>query len=208
MGFFRPRAGGGLVVCGFVALAACAHGSPAPALVSSAAPSAEEAAPPGAALGPGDVFEVRVFQEPDLSGVYRVGSDGMVYFPLCGSVGVAGLQSTDVAEELEHCLAAGYLKHPQVSIYVKEFNSKKVFVLGEVQRPGTFPFDDNMTIVQAITLAGGFSPHAEKNNTSVARLVKGQEQRFKVPVVDIGTGRAPNFVLHPGDIVFVPESLF
>jgi protein involved in polysaccharide export with SLBB domain len=149
-----------------------------------------------------------VFQEPDLSGVYRVGSDGMVYFPLCGSVGVAGLQSTDVAEELERCLAAGYLKRPQVSIYVKEFNSKKIFVLGEVQRPGTFPFDDNMTIVQAITLAGGFSPHAEKNNTSVARLVKGQEQRFKVPVVDIGTGRAPNFVLHPGDIVFVPESLF
>jgi protein involved in polysaccharide export with SLBB domain len=188
-------------------LGACAHASfetraPQPPRIS------EEVSPAGSALGPGDVFEVRVFQEPDLSGIYRVGSDGMIYFPLCGTIGVAGLQSSDIGEELEHCLQAGYLKRPQVSIYVKEYNSKKIFVLGEVQHPGTFPYDDNMSIVQAITLAGGFSPHAEKNNTSVARLVKGQEQRFRVPVVDIGTGRAPNFDLHPGDIVFVPESLF
>ncbi len=149
-----------------------------------------------------------MFQEPDLSGVYRVGSDGMIYFPLCGTIGVSGLQSSDVGEELEHCLEAGYLKRPQVSIYVKEYNSKKVFVLGEVQHPATFPYEDNMTIVQAITLAGGFTQHADKNNASVARLVQGQEQRFKVPVVDIGLGRAPNFSLRPGDIVFIPESLF
>ena len=70
------------------------------------------------------------------------------------------------------------------------------------------PYEDNMTIVQVITLAGGFAAHADKNNASVARLVKGQEQRFKVPVVDIGQGRAPNFDVRPGDIVFIPESLF
>jgi protein involved in polysaccharide export with SLBB domain len=194
-----------LCCCLFLACAHAAAGTTAP---PPPAHAGEESAALGSALGPGDVFEVRVFQEPDLSGIYRVGSDGMIYFPLCGTIGVAGLQSADVGEELEHCLEAGYLKRPQVSIYVKEYNSKKIFVLGEVQRPGTFPYDDNMTIVQAITLAGGFSPHAEKNNTSVARLVKGQEQRFKVPVVDIGVGRAANFELHPGDIVFVPESLF
>lgn len=206
MGFSGSSAGRALA--GLLVLAACSHASASSEPAATLPHGPEDSAPLGSALGPGDVFEIRVFQEPDLSGVYRVGSDGLVYFPLCGSIGAGGLQSTEVAEELEHCLAAGYLKHPQVSIYVKEFNSKKIFVLGEVQKPGTFPFDDNMTIVQAITLAGGFSSHAEKNNTSVARLVKGQEQRFKVPVVDIGTGRAPNFVLHPGDIVFVPESLF
>ena len=189
-------------------LGACSHASAGTAAPIATARAGAEPGLPGATLGPGDVFEVRVFQEPDLSGVYRVGSDGTIYFPLCGTIGVAGLQGAEVGEELEHCLAAGYLKRPQVSIYVKEFNSKKVFVFGEVQHPGTFPYEDNMTIVQVITLAGGFTGHADKNNASVARLVKGQEQRFKVPVVDIGQGRSPNFELRPGDIVFVPESLF
>lgn len=163
---------------------------------------------PASTLGPGDVFEVRVFQEPDLSGIYRVASDGAIDFPLCGKLVVAGLQGSVVADKINGCLAAGYLKKPQVSIYVKEYNSKKVYVLGEVQRPGTFPYDDNMNVVQAITLAGGFSPHADRNNASVARLADGLEERFKVPVVDIGLGRAKNFALRPGDIVFVPESLF
>ncbi len=189
-------------------LAGCSHASAGAIAMPEAERAGVGSSPPGSTLGPGDVFEVRVFQEPDLSGVYRVAGDGTIYFPLCGTIGVAGLQSSDVGEELEHCLEVGYLKRPQVSIYVKEFNSKKVFVLGEVTRPGTFPYEDNMTIVQVITLAGGFAPHADKNNASVARLVKGSEQRFKVPVVDIGLGRAPNFDLRPGDIVFIPESLF
>ena len=100
------------------------------------------------------------------------------------------------------------LRNPQVSIFVKEYNSKKVFVFGEVQKPGTFVFEDTMNIVQAVTLAGGFAAHAAKNSVSVTRLVDGEEQRIKVAVDDIGTGRAANFPLRPGDIVFVPESIF
>src|SRR5581483_7293108 len=124
---------------GLVWLVGCAHGGAgAPPPNPGAQKAAIEAAELASTLGPGDVFEVRVFQEPDLSGVYRVGSDGTIYFPLCGTIGAAGLQASDVGEEIEHCLEAGYLKRPQVSIYVKEYNSKKVFVLGEVQRPGTF----------------------------------------------------------------------
>jgi protein involved in polysaccharide export with SLBB domain len=206
-----PRAqgfGGNFKILCALVLLGCSHTSVGAVTMPETGPGSVESPPPGSTLGPGDVFEVRVFQEPDLSGVYRVAGDGTIYFPLCGTIGVAGLQSSDVGEELEHCLEAGYLKRPQVSIYVKEYNSKKVFVLGEVARPGTFPYEDNMTIVQVITLAGGFAPHADKNSASVARLVKGQEQRFKVPVVDIGLGRSPNFDLRPGDIVFIPESLF
>jgi protein involved in polysaccharide export with SLBB domain len=200
--------GGNLKTWCLLLLFGCSHASAAAVTTPEAERGGAGIPPPGSTLGPADVFEVRVFQEPDLSGVYRVAADGTIYFPLCGTIGVAGLQSADVGEELEHCLEAGYLKRPQVSIYVKEYNSKKVFVLGEVARPGTFPYEDNMTIVQVITLAGGFAPHADKNNASVARLVKGQEQRFKVPVVDIGLGRAANFDVRPGDIVFIPESLF
>jgi len=158
-------------------------------------------------LGTGDVFEVRVFQEPDLTGIYRLSSDGSINFPLCGKVNLGGLSTAAACDRLTECLGRAYLKNPQVSIFVKEYNSKKVFVFGEVQKPGTFVFEDSMNIVQAVTL-GGFSAHASKNSVSVTRLVNGEEQRFKVAVDDIGTGRATNFPLRPGDIVFVPESLF
>ena len=106
------------------------------------------------------------------------------------------------------CLQNGYFRRPQVSVLVKEYNSKKVFVFGEVQKPGTFPFEENMSVVQAVTLAGGFTKTAAKNNTNVTRLVDGQEQKLRVPVEEIAIGQTRNFLLQPGDIVFVPESFF
>lgn len=171
--------------------------------------SANNSSGPGAsALGSGDVLEVRVFQEPDLSGVWRVGPDGTVDYPLCGKVALGGLEPGAAADALKRCLHDGYLRSPQVSVLVKEYNSKKVFVFGEVQKPGTFPFEANMSIVQAITLAGGFSKTAAKNNTNVTRLVDGQEQKLRVPVEEIAIGQTKNFLLQPGDIVFVPQSFF
>ncbi len=160
------------------------------------------------ALGPGDVFEVRVYGEPELSGVYRVGPQGDIVFPLCRRVEVGGLSSNAAAERLRACLADGFIRNPQVSVIVKEYNSKKIFVFGEVQKPGTFVYEDGMTVVQAVTLAGGFTKTASQNNTSVTRLVEGQEVKLKVAVKDIALGKMSNFVLKPGDIVFVPESMF
>jgi protein involved in polysaccharide export with SLBB domain len=159
-------------------------------------------------LGSGDVIEVRVYQEPELSGVYQVGADGDVIFPLCKRVLVGGLSPNGAAERLRECLAAGYMRDPQVSVLVKEYNSKKVFVFGEVQKPGTFTFEDGMSIVQAVTLAGGFTKTAAQNSTSVTRRVRGQEVKVRVTVQDIALGKAPNFTLEPGDIVYVPQSLF
>jgi protein involved in polysaccharide export with SLBB domain len=174
-------------------------------------PSAEEnrPAPPGPAstLGPGDMVEVRVFQEPDHSGVWRVSPEGTIDYPLCGKVDLAGRTSSTAADSLRECLAR-YLRRPQVSVLIREYNSKKIFVFGEVQKPGTFPYEGEMTIIQAITLAGGFTKLASKNNTNVTRLVEGQERKIRVPVEDIGVGREKNFLLQPGDIVFVPESFF
>jgi polysaccharide export outer membrane protein len=189
-----------------VALAGCRSGGSTP----PPAPRAELAREVAAAstLGPGDVFEVRVYQEPELSGVYRVGPEGDITFPLCKRVLVGGLTAVATAEMLRGCLADGYLKNPQVSVLIKEYNSKKVFVFGEVQKPGTFIFEDRMSVIQAITLAGGFTKTAQQNNTSVTRLVGGQEVKIKVSVQDIALGKTPNVVLQPGDIVFVPESIF
>ena len=177
----------------------------------AAQPAVEPAATaglPASTVGPNDLFEVRVYQEPELSGLYQVGPQGDIMFPLCKQVVVSGLTANGVAEKLRDCLSRGFLRNPQVSVLVKEFNSRKVFVFGEVQKPGTFPFEDGMSVVQALTLAGGFTKQAAQNSTSVTRHIKGQEVKTKVNVQDIALGKAANFKLEPGDIVYVPESMF
>jgi len=188
-------------------LAACAHGGEElPA--AAPAPAAQEDQPVASTLGPGDVVEVRVFQEPELSGEFQVGNEGDIVFPLCKRVLVGGLTANGAAETIRACLAERFMRDPQVSVLVKEYNSKKVFVFGEVQKPGTFPYQDGMSVVQAVTLAGGFTKTAAQNSTSVTRRVGGTETKIKVSVQDIALGKAPNFTLEPGDIVYVPESLF
>ncbi len=159
-------------------------------------------------LGSGDLVEVRVFQENDLSGAYRLSPEGTIDYPLCGKVTLTGMTSSQAADALTRCLSNGFIKNPQVSVLIREYNSKKVFVFGEVQKPGTFPYDENMSIIQAITLAGGFTKLASKNAINVTRIIDGQEKKIRVPVEDIGVGREKNFFLQPGDIVFVPESFF
>lgn len=187
------------LVAALAIAAGCADRSPEPQLVSGPVPLT--------ALGPGDVFEVRVFGEPDLTGVYRVASDGSINFPLVGKLEIDRLTASEVSDKISEALGR-YLRQPSVSVFVKEYNSKKVYVFGEVKKPGTFPYEERMNIIQAITLAGGFEKLANKNGISVTRVLDGREQRLQVPVKEIGEGKAPNFQLEPGDIVFVPESLF
>lgn len=158
-------------------------------------------------IGPGDVFEVHVYQEKELSGTYRVAPDGNIDFPLIGLLKVDGLTPGQVADLIRGGLREGFIRDPNVNVFVKEFNSKKVFVLGEVVKPGTFRFEESMNIIQAITVAGGFTDRASKNGTVVTRVEGGLEKRIGVPVEDISEGRSPNFFLKPGDIVFVPESV-
>ena len=179
------------------------------AVPSLDAPRNDDEPPPAhAALGSGDVFEVRVFEEGSLSGVFRVGSDGFIDYPLCGRVLVGGLDASGAGAALADCLRDGYLRNPQVSVFIKEQHSRQIFVFGQVSKPGTFPYRDGMTVVEAITRAEGFTKLAARNSVVITRVVDGREQRLRVPVEDIGVGRAPNFSLEPGDIVFVPESFF
>ena len=157
-------------------------------------------------LAANDLLEVRVYQEPDLSGVYRVDPDGHIDFPLCNKVKVGGLSASGAAEAITNCLKNGFVRRPQVSALVKEFNSKKVFVFGEVSKPGSFAYEEGMTIIHAISQAGGLTRSASKNSVNVTRVVDGREVKFPVKVEDIVIGREKNFQLVPGDIIFVPES--
>lgn len=198
-----------MVLVGLLVLCACKTPRPSSGGGSISTDLATDAAKPSSStLGSGDMLEVRVFQEAELSGVWRVSSEGNIDFPLCGRVSVQGKTSSQAADALTQCLQNGFLKRPSVSVLIREYNSKKVFIFGEVAKPGTFPYEENMNIIQAVLLAGGFAKSAAKNSVNITRLIEGQERKIKVPVQDIGVGIEKNFLLLPGDIIFVPESLF
>lgn len=181
----------------------CRTSQPNVALVAQPSPTADT----HGQLGPGDIFEIRVYGEEDLSGLYRVSPDGSINFPLLGRLHVTGL-SADGLNDLVTERLKKYLKEPHVSTYVKEYNSQKIYVFGEVRKPGTFSFEPGMNIIQAITLAGGFDKLADENGTYITRRVEGREEKIEVRVDDIGQGLASNEFLRPGDIVYVPESMF
>ena len=158
-------------------------------------------------LGKDDVFDVRVSGHDDLSGTHRVSPEGDIDFPLIGKLKVLGLNSSQIADVIRAKLMDGYLRNPSVAVFVKEYNSKKVFVLGQVAKPGAFIYDESMSVVQAIALSGGFTAFARQNYVIVTRKEAGVEKRIPVPVEQIMTDPlATNFLLKPGDIVFVPEA--
>lgn len=157
-------------------------------------------------LGAGDVLEVRVYGETELSGVYTVLPEGVINFPLCGKVPVAGLSVVGVSDAVTKCLEQGYLRRPRVTAELKAFNSMQVFIFGEVQKPGAYAYSSGMTIIHAVGQAGGFLRSAAKNSVNVTRILDGREVKVPLKVEDIVTGRDRNFDLQPGDIIFVPES--
>ena len=158
-------------------------------------------------LGPGDEFAIRVYDEEELSGAYRISAMGAIDFPLIGRLTVANLTSDELARLLEAKLSQ-FVKKPQVSVLLTELRSQKVYVFGFVKSPGTFQYEPGMNIIQAITLAGGFETIADKDGILVNRTVEGVENQTEISVKDIGKGKAANFDVKPGDIIYVPESLF
>jgi protein involved in polysaccharide export with SLBB domain len=158
-------------------------------------------------LGPGDIVEIRVYGEKALTGLHRVSLGGDIEYPFIGRVKISGLTPSQISKTLQNKLKKGYLRNPFVSVYVKEYHSKKIFVLGQVTKSGTFSFTKGMTVVEAITLAGGFKSSANQNYVVVTRKVGGKEKRIPVPVEKISAGLASNLTLRAGDIIFVPDRL-
>ncbi|MCP4447223.1 MAG: polysaccharide export protein [Myxococcales bacterium] len=159
-------------------------------------------------LGAGDIFDVRVFQHEEMSATYSTSAEGTISFPLIGTVPVSGKTPSQLEQEILVRLADGFIVNPQVSVLVKEYKSKKLSVFGQVKKPGTLGFTEGMTIIEAISRAGGFTPMARKNAVTVTRETDGKQAKYTVPVDTIGRGKASNFYVRPGDVVFVPERLF
>jgi protein involved in polysaccharide export with SLBB domain len=159
-------------------------------------------------LGVDDVFEIRVVGEPDLSGEYRVGNDGMIDYPYIGRVQVLALRPSELQQDLTSRLKDGWIRNPQIGVMVTQWNSRKVAVLGEVAKPGPLPYTPRMTIVDAIAAAGGFSVTAAKNSVRLRREANGRVETKSYRVADISEGRAPNVVILPGDVLVVDERIF
>jgi protein involved in polysaccharide export with SLBB domain len=159
-------------------------------------------------LGVDDVFEVRVYGEQELSGLYRVSVDGTIDYPYVGRVKVVDMGSGEVQDVIARRLREGFLKNPQVSVMVKEWNSRKISVIGQVQKPGSVPYFPGMTVVDAIAAAGGFTPIAAQNTVTLRREKEGRVESRTCRVGEISAGTSPNVAILPGDRVFVEERLF
>lgn len=127
-------------------------------------------------IGVGDLLEVEVYDEPDLTKEVRVLTDGYISFPLIQSVQTEGLTVPELEAKIAKLLGERYLVNPQVTVFVKEFS--RIYVMGEVKMPGSFPIYGNMTLFQAITLAGGFTEVANPSKVKVIRIQNGKEVSF------------------------------
>ena len=159
-------------------------------------------------IGPEDVLEITVWRNVDLSKVVTVRPDGKVSLPLIGDVEAVGRSAGQLAELIAARLKE-YKENPQVSIVVQQVNSYAIYVMGEIARPGKFPLKSKTTLLQAITLAGGFTPNAARNKLVVFRFGdKGQKDiKIKASYDDIilRDSSLQNIELKPGDTIVVPS---
>jgi len=161
-------------------------------------------------IGPQDLLSISVFRERDLSKEGRVAEDGKFRFPLAGEVALGGLSTMQAEATLREALKP-YLVDPEVSVSIKEYRSHRVFVLGEVAKPGSYDFspDRGLTVVEAIALAGGFTKYGSAGRTKVVRKVGKDLQNIVVPVDLVMKGdKSKDVSLLPDDVVYVPETIF
>ena len=160
-------------------------------------------------IGVGDVFEMRIVREENLPTSFTVAPDGTVDLPYIKRVHVAGLEPQKIAEIVRNKLVEqDYLTDPIVSVSVKEYNSKRVEVLGEVARPGSLRFEPGLTLLRALSLVGGFNPMAAKDNVTVRRQVDGSTRAVTVSVQDIIDNLTPDIPLQAGDSINVAQRIF
>jgi len=162
-------------------------------------------------LQPYDLIDVDVYGEDDLHKPARLGADGTVLLPLIGSVKVGGLTVTEATDLITKGYANGFVKNPSVLITVLQYRKSTFSIIGQVMRPGNYeiPEGSQISIIEAVSLASGFSPTAAQNAVTVKRTVDGQATTFKVRVGDMAqNANAEPFEILPGDMILVPASQF
>jgi polysaccharide export outer membrane protein len=156
-------------------------------------------------IGPQDLIRIDVWKEPDISRTIPVRPDGKISLPLLSDVQASGLTAMQLASSLRESLSK-YLNNPQVTVTVTEINSRRVYITGEVNRAGAIPLLPNMTVLQALASAGGFTQFAKLKNIYVLRTENGKQEKhpFNYKEVVKGNLAEQNIPLQPGDVIVVP----
>jgi protein involved in polysaccharide export with SLBB domain len=159
--------------------------------------------------GAGDVFIMEIVGEKDLPREYQVASDGSVDLPYLHTVAVAGLEPQEIARLVRKLLMErGILSDPSVVVQIKEYNSRRITILGQVAKPGTFPFTPGLTLIQALSQAGGLTGIANLDRVNLTRRTDGGSRTVVISIGTIMEGRSADIPLQSGDRIFVHERLF
>jgi polysaccharide export outer membrane protein len=169
-------------------------------------------------VGVQDVLKITVFDEPTMSGSYRVDTDGSFQYPMLGRMAVGGMRVREVEQMLKTKLEDGYIKRAQVAVDVEQFRSRSIFVVGEVRAPGKYPMTAEMSLIEALAAAGSTTAAASsdvmilrpRNAGSAQALTPEQVDQSnvtRVNLADLQLGRlSQNVTLVEGDTIFVPKA--
>ena len=183
-------------------------GATAPVTITPGSAAPLTAASPQYVLRSGDVVQVKVYQEDDLTSVSRIGTDGTISMPLLGSVKVISNTVDEANAIIRDLLAKDYLVNPQVSLNVTEFAKRRFTVLGQVQRPGTYdmPTDESVSLLQAIATAGGYTRIGNPRRITVQRTVDKANTLIKLDAEAMAADKKQKpFVIQPDDVIVVGE---
>ena len=201
-----------LALCGVTASAFAAPQSAGPAApAATAKPAGAPAlpagvtAPPGYVIGPDDQLTIVYWRDKDMSAEVVVRPDGMISLPLLNEMKADGL----TPEQLRAAITQGaskFVEEPTVSVVVKAINSRKVFITGQVGKPGVYPIGGPTTVLQLISIAGGVAEYADKSKISIVRRENGKDTIFRFNYEDFLKGKnlQQNIELKPGDTVAIP----
>jgi polysaccharide biosynthesis/export protein len=180
-------------------------GAPVPAPPPATGVTAAPTPPPGYVIGIDDVLSILFWREKDLSGDVTVRPDGKITLPLLNEIQAAGL----TPEQLRTSISAGasrFIADPSVTVVVRQINSRRVFLVGQVPKPGPYPLTGPTTVLQLLSMAGGILEYADQKNIIVTRTENGSEVALRFNYKDALKGRnlKQNVELKPGDTILVP----
>lgn len=166
-------------------------------------------------IGEGDLLKITVYDNPDLTSEPRVGGDGRITFPLIGEVTVSGLSSAEAQKRIAELLSNGFIKKPQVSVFITEYKSKKVTTLGEFTKPGLVELRGNATLMEVISNAGGLTANGAETLFIQRKILKPEGGRGDDITITVDLIKllekgdiAANIMVMDGDSIYVPRAAF
>lgn len=148
-------------------------------------------------LAANDTINVRVFNERDLSGQFKINQEGRVTLPLIGAVSLSGLRPQEAEKIIKQKYSDGYLIDPVISVEIEQY--RDFFIMGEVQNPGSYEYQPDLSVIKAVALAGGFTYRANQKNFTLSETEKNPNLQLNI---------SRSYKLAPGDVIVVKERLF